>query len=464
MVKVKRDTSTVPPDDELKSSIHTERLICTDVDANNNKVWHGFVLKNGDFFCEYGRVSDTGNNAHDFYPYGDEYEAKKHLDKKVKTKMNYSGKKQPYTRQKAIASGVPNGNNKTSGKKVSSGDLKSIATKQIQGDIEVKKLVEWLVGVNIHQITSHTNISFNVESGMFQTPLGTLVTDEAISDARVLLDDMSDFVQKRDWDNRRFKSCLGDYLQLIPQDVGRTRGWHETFLAGNNALQQQNDILDSLSASLLQASTTPKTKTKTASKKVEQVFNVALKPVFKGSSFDRVKKKYNNDKGGHYDVKDYDVHAVWTVEISTVREAYKADGANVGNIKQLWHGTKASNLLSIFKGGLIIPSSNSSHVTGAMFGRGLYFSDQSTKAIRYATGGWGGGGNISRVFMFMADVAMGKSFSPSGYQYGGFKVPHGYDSCFAKAGTSVRNNEMIVYRCSQADLTHLVEFRKKNSR
>ena len=38
-----------------------------------------------------------------------------------------------------------------------------------------------------------------------------------------------------------------------------------------------------------------------------------------------------------------------------------------------------------------VPPANASHCTGRMFGNGVYFSDQSTKALNYAYGYWGGG-------------------------------------------------------------------------
>jgi len=114
--------------------------------------------------------------------------------------------------------------------------------------------------------------------------------------------------------------------------------------------------------------------------------------------------------------------------------------------------------LSILKGGLVIPPSSSSHVTGRMFYNGIYFSDQSTKALNYATSFWGSS-DIGRYFMFMADVSMGKYYVPSGPR--SCLPPAGYDSYFAQGRKSgVQNNEMIVFKTSQVNLRYLVEFGK----
>jgi poly [ADP-ribose] polymerase len=139
-----------------------------------------------------------------------------------------------------------------------------------------------------------------------------------------------------------------------------------------------------------------------------------------------------------------------------MQEGWKKSGQKVGNVVELWHGTKASNLLSILKCGLIIPPSNASFCTGRMFGNGIYFSDQSTKSLNYAYGYWSGRTD-NNCFMFLADVAMGKHYVPKS---AGEHLPKpGYDSTYAKAGVSgVINNEMIVYKTYQVNLRFLVEF------
>lgn len=127
----------------------------------------------------------------------------------------------------------------------------------------------------------------------------------------------------------------------------------------------------------------------------------------------------------------------------------------MSNIWMLWHGTKASNCLSILKNGFIIPPAGASYCCGRAFGNGVYFSDQSTKSLNYATNYWGGR-DEGRYFMFCNQVAMGKFFNPTGTFGGG--CPKGYDSTFCKGGGVFMNNEMIVYRVSQILPTHLVEF------
>ena len=113
----------------------------------------------------------------------------------------------------------------------------------------------------------------------------------------------------------------------------------------------------------------------------------------------------------------------------------------------------------LLKSGLIVPKAGGSvQITGRMFGDGVYFSDQSTKSLNYSYGFWDGKSRDNNCFMFLADVAMGKYHIPGG-GYGMRSIPSGHDSCYAKAGTGgVRNNEMIVYRTSQANLRYLVEF------
>ena len=457
MASVKGDKTRVPSDSDLANAVKTERLICCDVDQNNNKYWNGYVLQNGDGYCVWGRVNKAPQ--HEYYAYGNISAATAWLDKKSYEKQHKSGGKESYTLQKTIAAGSCGVVKQSSSSGVVQGSsLKALAAQQIQSDPEAKKLVTWLADINVHQITKNTQITYNVATGSFSTPLG-LVTPDGLSDARLILADIEDYVDAHDWENPKYKKLLSNYLRIVPQDLGMTRGWHTTFLAGSNALQKQASILDALEAALLPTGGTAAAQAGPVQS--EQVFNVTLETVTDAAVIARITAKYNKEKGDHSDVRAYKPFKVWTIHINTVRSAYQKDGAKLDNNWELWHGTKASNLLSILKAGLIIPKS---YANGWNYGQGVYFSDQSTKSIRYATGHISGDySNIDRTFMLLANVGMGKYYIPkSGVSTGkSFYVPPGHDSTFAKGGESgVQNNEMIVYRTSQADLAYLIEFRK----
>ena len=152
---------------------------------------------------------------------------------------------------------------------------------------------------------------------------------------------------------------------------------------------------------------------------------------------------------------------IYNIKLGKSENRFDKKGKGMKNVWQLWHGTKASNLLSIMRGGLIIPSSGASHCTGRCYGDGVYASSISTKALNYATNYWGNKGDTSRTFMFLLDMAMGK-YHLAKRAWGSYPVK-GTNSTWAKGGHSgVINDEMIVYRLDQCNLTHLVEFGPRN--
>ena len=426
--------------------IEETRLIMTDAGSNNNKYWHGELHDDGTVHSKWGRVG-YGNKSQEktWTGAGAAFFRKKKSEKLAKG----------YVEQRTVANSQAQGSSSRSGRSISTAALKSQAVKDIGKNSAVAKLISWLADINVHAILANTqNMTYNEASGTFSTPLG-LVTQDGLVEARSILNDLAKMVNKRDT-GRRFSTLAGDLMAIIPQNVGMKSGWDQRFFGSNDLLAKQYDLLDALDASLATAATV-KPKKADVKDDGKRVFEVELDIVTDDKVVRSVKRKYNADKGNHYDVRTLDVKQVWTITLPSMSKAFEAKGKQLGNIMQLWHGTKASNLLSILKVGLIIPPSSSGHCTGRMFSNGLYFSDQSTKAIRYATGGWGYGGDTSRTFMFLADVAMGKHYTPSGPTSS--PPPRGYDSYFAKANKSgVMNNEMIVPNTHQCNLVYLCEF------
>jgi poly [ADP-ribose] polymerase 2/3/4 len=428
----------------MPNVVETKKFVLSSIEVNSNKVWQYTLYDNDDVLCEWGRVG-KGMQSKTFSGVGLRY-----AEKKAREKENKG--------YRAVATLDSGGS--TSSKVVAKGNLKDIAKRQIQStNPVVVKLIEYLTDVNAHNIYDATGgkITFDVDSGLFKTPLG-IVTKDSIDEARKILASLGDAVAKQKFGLSSTRRHVEDYLMLIPQEVGR-KLTVEGFLPDLAAVQKQNDVLDGLESSYASAMSGAKDdKGKKVVVAEKKLFNVAMDVVTEGKVVDRIKKLYGQTRNRMHVCHSLKVHRVYSVSIAFMLDAFNAKGKKIGNVRDLWHGTRASNLLSILKGGFVIPPSNASHCTGRMYGNGVYFSDQSTKSLNYAYGYWGGSRD-SNCFMFLCQVAMGKEYIPA--TYGRSFPKSGYNSTFAKAGRSgVQNNEMIVYKTNQVNPVFLIEFKK----
>lgn len=431
--------------------VESKKFSLFNADGRNNKFWNITLYDNGDVEVHYGPQGGTGQRK-THAGVGRSY-----FEKKIREKTKASHEGGAYTENKVLESVVST----SSPQNVSKHTLAQKAVNDIgAAQPELRKLVEYFADVNAHNIyeASGGKITYDTSTGQFKTTQGVVSLDQ-IQEARRLLDSIEKFASISDFNSSAFKAVLNPYLSLIPQK-GLVRQMHfpAMFSVGDSeGLQRQNDILDGLESSY---ATVLANAQKSDGKPVKQVAEEALFKVTLQQSdkktFDAVRKYYNETKGSHYDVQSYDVARVFDLDIQHMSAGFVKKVAEMAknkphgaNIMRLFHGTKACNMLSILKAGFVMPRQGTSiHITAWMFGPGVYFSDQSTKSIRYATGAWGGSGARDRKFMFLVDVAMGNMYTPrSSFSS---KPPAGYDSTFAKAGHSgVQNNEMIVYHLGQ---------------
>jgi poly [ADP-ribose] polymerase len=409
---------------------------------NNNKFWR--IFRYDDYSCkvEFGRVGDSGQV--DNKVFGDEYSSQAFFNKKTKEKI-----KKGYTKVDIIS-------NNTTTVVSPKGSLTEVAKKQIiTKSTEVEKLIEYFSKVNVHKILESTTMTYNVESGLFSTPIG-IVTKDTIDRARDVLNLMLPYVKKAELKAEEYVTLLETYLMMIPKNIGRRFDPTSIFKTEQDLIDQSG-ILDSLEASIQSVLSKPaEVKTSEDEPEEKKIFDVEVELLNDSNEFDRISKFFKSTSHNNHVSSRYNLKTVYTIDINHMRKAYDDAKDKVGNIMELWHGTRASNILSILKCGLVMPNPRSGNFNGSVFGLGIYFSDQSTKSLNYACGYWGGGSD-NHPYMFIADVAMGKAYTPSRADS---NLPHpGYDSTFAKAGQSgVINNEMIVYKLEQCNLKYLCEF------
>lgn len=426
--------------------IEEARYILVDVDRNNNKFWNIALREDHSAVTEWGRVGEASSRKE--FSFEDSIRARRFFEGKRREKESKG-----YCPLRTL--GTTDSNR--------SARLTEVALEEIGGDCaETRRLVARLARANVHQILAQTSLMYDSETGAFSTPLG-IVTRDALIEARALLHDLAETVRTEDYENPGVASTLSQYLMLVPRNIGRAKPDPRQLFPDLAAIREQSALLDNLEASLDMAMrpAEPKSGERTDD---SRLFDVALRHVGDPRVVADIRKRFQRTALTMHFSISLDVIRVFEVEIARMRQAYQRRARRVGNAQTLWHGSRIGNLLSILKSGFVIPPASAPHVTGRMFGNGVYFSDQSTKALNYACGYWSGARETG-CFMFLCDVALGRAYTPRATSGEQETYPRrGSDSTFARAGVSgVVNNEMVVYDTAQINPRYLVEFGRREA-
>lgn len=172
--------------------------------------------------------------------------------------------------------------------------------------------------------------------------------------------------------------------------------------------------------------------------------------------FLRLKNKIKKSESPHHNVS-LEIEDIFCIN---QENAPKFDDS-VGNVKELFHGSRSANIVGILSSCLKIPTTLGSDIiiTGAMFGPGIYFADSSTKSSQYSCSKFGGTSNtFDTAFMFISDVALGNIKEEYNAKYY-ISPPKGYDSVMGKKGSSLIHNEYVVYKENRQKLKYLVSFK-----
>lgn len=438
----------------MPTVISKRKFVCVNLRENNNKYWDVTLFDNDDVLTEWGRVGYGETNGVHLSTQSKTHSGvgQRFVDKKIDEKYAKG-----YKEIDAIDASVGN-NGKP--KIVVSSNLQKIAQEQIVNNHpQTQKLITYLTKVNAHNIYDVTGgkIEYDISDGLLKTARG-IITQNAISEARDLLNNIGTQIHKKKFEDNTTISLVENFLTIVPQNMGMRRFTVKSFLPDISAVQKQNDLLDALDASFTAAiKAKPKKEgEKTVEVEKPKVFDCKLELVEDGKIFDRIQKLFNSTSNRVHSSYGMKIKQIYTVEIASVLKSFELNKKRINNVMSLWHGTKHCHVLSILKQGLVVPPSSSSYVTGRMFSDGIYFALQSSKSLNYANGYWGGSKG-DKMFMFLCDVALGNYYIPSGPT--SKKPPKGYDSYWAKPHKSgVMNDEIVIFNTNQCNLTYLLEF------
>lgn len=410
--------------------------------GNNNKFYKMELFSDGSLIKTYGRIGENGKILNSN---GGEREFEK--IKREKLKKGY------VELEVESNSGSVESNQKR--------NLEDIVLSQIEyKDDESKNLLKYLVQQNIHNVISNTKIKFDVKTGLFKTPLG-IIKKEAVLKAKDILDEIKLFLSKNDFNKlnnssrKTFITLNENYFTIIPTKLANLRDINSLLINVNRILDQES-ICDSLLTSLDTFEQDKNLQLKDKKTDDTIYFNTKVELLKDKKIFDKIVQKFEkskNDSHGSY-INSSKIKNIYKIYIDKENKEFDD---KIGNVMELWHGTKVCNLLSILKTSLLMPKYSPGSVTGYMFGQGLYFSDQSTKSLNYCDGMyWNNSKKGKYIYMFLCSIAMGNYQVPSNST--SKKPDKGYDSYWAKPGKSgIRNNEMIIFDNKQIRLDYLLE-------
>lgn len=134
----------------------------------------------------------------------------------------------------------------------------------------------------------------------------------------------------------------------------------------------------------------------------------------------------------------------------------------IGDVRQLWHGSRNENWLSIILNGLQL--NPNAVITGKMFGNGIYFAPSSSKSLGYTStrGSTWANGTSPLGYMGLYATAYGKpyetktvqSFSQTSIKALGANCVHA-----RAANVNLRNDEIIFYDEAAMVLNYIVEIK-----
>ena len=283
------------------------------------------------------------------------------------------------------------------------------------------------------------------------------VTNAMIEEAQKLINSLNEFSDSIE----NFNNVLVELFKVIPRKMKTVKENLATKLEDiPNIYQREQDLLDVMKGQVVQV------KIKTTVKKEDTKKQNILEAM--GLKFENISEEdvkiIKKELG---DIQDRYYNAWKVVNIKTQRtfDEYM-DTVEDKTTKLLFHGSRSENWWSIINSGLVLRPN--AVISGKMFGSGIYFAPKARKSLGYTSldGSYWANGNSNCGFMAIFEIHYGNPYVTYdndmfnyNFNYSDLKNLGKYDSVHAKAGKSLRNDEIIVYQECQCTIKYLIELR-----
>ena len=318
-------------------------------------------------------------------------------------------------------------------------DIKPSVINEIKND-DVKDIVKILLEKARTSIAENYLVSYKE------------VTQKQIDEAQSVLDSVLEYRRKRievsELNNRLLK-----LYTIVPRKMKKVQDnlltcFDTTRL--KEIIKTEQELLDTMATQVAQ-------NTDSDGKNILDVAGLTMKPVTKKEE-KIILNKLGNNKGQY-------IRAFQVTNKST-QEIFDNNLANVNNKQTdlLWHGSRTENWWSILSNGLMIRPSGVATV-GAMFGEGIYFANKAQKSIGYTSlsSSYWAKGNDRKAYLALFEVNVGNQKHINEHDSFCYNLSYdklnkkGFDSVFAHAGRSLKNDELIIYKKEQCTVKYIVE-------
>ena len=324
---------------------------------------------------------------------------------------------------------------------------------------EVATFVDEIYQSALESLTAR--VSGTITSRGIETPLGVLSLSqvragrEALEAIRVALE--------RDASRDRLLELSSAFYAVVPHDMGRS-GIAEQNIDSPGKLRAKVQLVQLMEDVVSVAESAPGANVLVSDDLMEKYYalNASVSRVDPASAEYRKIIKHITIT----DVKDLGIAVKNVFAVSRPGEPSTHDlESRFGNVKNLFHGSRASNWVGLISRGILLPqmivSSGRLRTDAGALGAGVYFGSDASTAAQYCTD-VDGSGSSSR-FMAIAAVGLGQVAeltSPAPHLTG---PPSDASSVHGKATTadqpsSFIDDEYVVFSRSQYALRYVVEF------
>jgi len=449
----------------------------TDIRANANKYYIMQAIDNNNVYVLYlrwGRIGNKGTSKYSNYTYKEDCLAAYEKQFKNKTNNFWANRSQFCKKTgKYFLSEVEciKEEPKTQPKPKSNKISVSIKRKSL-----LNKRIQYLVSlISNKTMMNNTLIDLNID--VTRMPLGKLKASQILK-AKATLNKIRNNMGN-------ITELSSEYYTYIPCDCGRNI---PPLINSIEIIDKYSSILDELSNIIVANKIQTCDKTLHVLDNVYNGLNTQIQSLDKSSDMWKYLSMYIDNTHAHTHNCKITIEDIYSVERNGKYEKYNAIAEKIGNRQLLIHGSRLSNWCSILKSGLMLdPSKLGVHVTGKMFGYGIYWAMSSTKSGNYCGINKGQKGMIC---MAIAEVAVGNELEKLTSDYGisdTILKKSGHDSVWGRGqytpssyttvdnvkiptgklvpsnkSTVLRYDEKIVYNTDQFCIKYLVVAHMEN--